>query len=98
MNIQRYPIILCAAFAVLFASLGANAHEDEQAAPGSPERLGKVNFPVSFSAATQEEFNRGVGIFHSFYYPEAHKSFTNVTQIDPHSPMECRVDTMPLRY
>jgi tetratricopeptide (TPR) repeat protein len=83
MNIQRYPIILCAAFAVLFASLGANAHEDEQAAPGSPERLGQVNFPVSCSAAAQEEFNRGVATLHSFYYPEAVKSFTNVTRIDP---------------
>jgi tetratricopeptide (TPR) repeat protein len=83
MNMKRYPIFLPATFAVLFASLGANAHEDEQAAPGSPERLGQVNFPVSCSAAAQEEFNRGVAILHSFYYPEAVKSFTKVTRIDP---------------
>ena len=83
MNMKRYPIFLSATFAVLFASLGANAHEDEQAASGSPERLGQVKFPVSCSAAAQEEFNRGVAILHSFYYPEAVKSFTNVTRIDP---------------
>jgi tetratricopeptide (TPR) repeat protein len=83
MNMKRYPIFFHAAFAVLFASLGANAHEDEQAARGSPERLGQVNFPASCSAAAQEEFNRGVAILHSFYYPEAVKSFTNVTRIDP---------------
>jgi tetratricopeptide (TPR) repeat protein len=83
MNMKRYTIFLSAILAILFASLGANAHEDEQAASGSPERLGQVNFPVSCSAAAQEEFNRGVAILHSFYYPEAVKSFTNVTRIDP---------------
>lgn len=83
MNMKRYAFILPAAFAVLFAALGANAHEDEQAATGTPERLGQVNFPVSCSATAQDEFNRGVAILHSFYYPEAVKSFTRVTQIDP---------------
>jgi tetratricopeptide (TPR) repeat protein len=82
-NTKRYRIILPATFAVLFASLGAIAHEDEQVATGSPERLGQVSFPVSCNAAAQEEFNRGVAILHSFYYPAAVKSFTKVTQIDP---------------
>ena len=83
MNTKRYPIIIPVTFAILLSSLGAHAHEDEQVAPGSPERLGQVNFPVSCNAAAQEEFNRGVAILHSFYYPEAVRSFTKVTQIDP---------------
>lgn len=58
-------------------------HEDETPPGGIPERLGQVNFPVSCSAAAQEEFNRSVALLHSFYYPAAVKAFTHVTETDP---------------
>ena len=68
---------------VLVASLGAGAHEDEQIPTGAPDRIGEIAFPISCGAAAQEEFNRAVAMLHSFFYTEAGKSFTRVTQIDP---------------
>ena len=68
---------------VLVASLGASAHEDEQIPTGAPDRIGEVSFPISCSPAAQEEFNRAVAMIHSFFYTEAGKSFTKVTEIDP---------------
>jgi tetratricopeptide (TPR) repeat protein len=65
------------------ASIGASAHEDERIPTGAPDKVGEVNFPISCSAAAQKEFNRGVAILHSFFYPEAVKTFTRVTEIDP---------------
>jgi hypothetical protein len=42
-----------------------------------------VSFPIACSEAAQREFNRGVAILHSFYYPDAVKSFTRVSELDP---------------
>jgi tetratricopeptide (TPR) repeat protein len=64
-------------------SLSAGAHEDEQMPTGAPDKVGEVSFPISCSAAAQKEFNRGVAILHSFFYPEAGKTFTKVTELDP---------------
>ncbi|HXH13178.1 MAG TPA: hypothetical protein VNP04_25815 [Alphaproteobacteria bacterium] len=47
------------------------------------EKLGEVNFPVSCNAAAQEEFNRGMALFHSFWFNPAIKSFSQVLQHDP---------------
>ena len=49
----------------------------------SPERVGKVSFPVSCSAAAQSTFNQGVAWLHSFEYEEAQKAFREVTAKDP---------------
>jgi tetratricopeptide (TPR) repeat protein len=68
---------------VAIVSLIASAHEDEQIPTGAPDRVGEVSFAVSCSPAAQQEFNRGVAILHSFFYPEAVKTFTRVTEIDP---------------
>jgi len=59
----------------LFAS-AAQAHDPS-------EKLGQVNFPVSCSAEAQQPFNRAVALLHSFWYEEAEKAFTEVTEIDP---------------
>ena len=71
------------AVAVSVVSFGTSAHEDEQMPTGAPDKVGEVSFPISCSAAAQKEFNRGVAILHSFFYPEAGKTFTKVTEIDP---------------
>jgi tetratricopeptide (TPR) repeat protein len=38
---------------------------------------------VSCNGAAQEQFNRAVGMLHSFYYPETIKAFNRVLQLDP---------------
>lgn len=47
-----------------------------------PDELGTVDFPVSCTAEAQEEFNRGVALLHSFWFPRAVMSFKRVTQLD----------------
>jgi hypothetical protein len=47
------------------------------------ERLGRVNFPISCSAEAQAQFNRGVALLHSFFFPETHKAFSAITAKEP---------------
>jgi len=63
------------------------SHEDESPQAGTPERVGRVMFPVSCTAAAQKEFNRSVALLHSFYYSAAVQAFTRVTEIDPECAM-----------
>jgi hypothetical protein len=76
-------LVIGVAIAALLASLDASAHKDEQLPTGAPDRVGEVSFAISCSPAAQMEFNRAVAILHSFFYPEAAKTFTKVTEIDP---------------
>lgn len=50
---------------------------------GEPEKLGKVNFPVSCDAAVQPQFNSAVAMLHSFWYEKATEAFTAVAEKDP---------------
>lgn len=59
-------VLLCAAVVV--------AHDGE--------KLGQVQFPVSCSDEAQTQFNRAVALLHSFWYTEAVKGFTAVTETD----------------
>jgi hypothetical protein len=47
------------------------------------EKLGKVSFPTSCSAAVQPQFERAVALLHSFWFGEAIKGFQAVAQADP---------------
>jgi hypothetical protein len=58
-----------------------DGHDHEHGTP--PERLGKVEFPVSCSAAAQKQFVRGVALLHSFWYDPARKAFVEVSETDP---------------
>jgi tetratricopeptide (TPR) repeat protein len=69
--------------AALNLPISAIAHEDEPIPAGAPDKLGSVMFPVSCSPAAQEQFNRALAMLHSFFYPEAGKTFARVTEIDP---------------
>jgi tetratricopeptide (TPR) repeat protein len=75
----------CAVLTIALLSFAASAfaHEDERPGSAAGERLGEVSFPIACSEAAQREFNRGVAILHSFYYPDAVKSFTRVSELDP---------------
>ena len=71
---------------VLGASLALGAwgqEEQHKHSAGAGQKLGQVKFPVSCNAAAQKEFERAVAMLHSFWYEEAEKTFTAVTQADP---------------
>lgn len=61
----------------------ASAEKDPLPHAAKPERLGDVNFPVSCTAAAQQEFNRAMALFHSFWFDPAKASFARVLQHDP---------------
>jgi hypothetical protein len=68
---------------VLLCAVPVMAHEE-----GRPsEQLGQVHFPISCSAAAQQQFDRAVALLHSFWYEEAVKAFTEVTQTDANCAM-----------
>ena len=78
----RIPVIfITAAFAALLGLSGARAETVSQPAPGA--KVGEVDFPTSCGAAAQKKFNQAVWILHSFWYDEAVKAFTVVTEIEP---------------
>ncbi len=46
-------------------------------------KVSEVEFPISCSAPAQKKFNQAVWILHSFWYDEAVKAFTAVTEVEP---------------
>ena len=69
-------VLTCAASFSAFA-------DDPSQRPRKPEKLGDVNFPVSCNAAAQQEFNRAMALFHSFWFDPAKASFNEVLKHDP---------------
>lgn len=72
----------------LAATLGAGtspglSHEVERTSAKGPEKLGEVRFPVSCTSAAQQEFNRAMALFHSFWFDHAKRSFAKVLELDP---------------
>lgn len=63
----------------------AAAHDDDEgeAVYRGQEQLGRVSFPVSCNEAAQVEFNRGMALFHSFWFTPAIESFKKVLALDP---------------
>src|SRR3984893_19062055 len=53
------------------------------AARANEERLGEVDFPISCSAAAQQQFNRAVAMLHSFFFPETVNEFTAIAEKEP---------------
>jgi tetratricopeptide (TPR) repeat protein len=47
------------------------------------EKLGQVRFPISCTGAAQKQFDHGLAALHSFWYEEALRVFTAVTEADP---------------
>lgn len=84
MNASKLALLLVP----LFVATTALSHEDDDAPQGTPpEKLGVVNFPVSCNAAAQKEFNRGMALFHSFWFDPAKQSFSRVLELDPQCAM-----------
>ena len=81
---NRTTQTLCAILLAAIGSGAAWAHgDDDGPLNGKPEQLGEVNFPVSCNAAAQLEFNRGMALFHSFWFDPAMASFAKVLEADP---------------
>jgi hypothetical protein len=55
----------------------------QPAAQAQEEKFGRVNFPISCSAAAQTQFNRAVAMLHSFFFPETVKAFTALAAQEP---------------
>jgi hypothetical protein len=73
------------AAAVVWSLAAPSARPDEKDQPhhhGSPEKLGKVTFPISCAAAVQAPFTRAVALLHSFWYAPAEKAFGAVAEAD----------------
>jgi len=80
---------------ILIAPVSGCRKVDEHAAPtpapsatsgpvvGDLGKVGRVSFSTPCDPALQKTFDRGIALLHSFFYPEARKSFTEVTQKDP---------------
>jgi hypothetical protein len=71
-----------ALFAIHVLSLSQEQHRHPV-----PTQLGQVSFLTSCSPNTQEAFNRGVALLHSFAYTDARKQFLQIAQDDPHCAM-----------
>src|SRR5216684_5280755 len=71
----RNARVLFASTLIVLASQGL--------ARAAEERLGEVNLPISCSPAAQQQFNRGLAMQHSFFFPETVKAFTAVAEKEP---------------
>lgn len=69
-------LFLFLAVTMLFYASGVVAQEK------ATEKLGKVHFPVSCSAAAQQQFDRAVALLHSFWLDEAAKAFAAIAEAD----------------
>jgi tetratricopeptide (TPR) repeat protein len=80
MTRQRICVLFLAT--ALFAlPLQPGARAD--AGPAAAKAPGEVNFQISCGPAVQKTFKEAVWTLHSFWYPEALKGFTAVTEAEP---------------
>jgi tetratricopeptide (TPR) repeat protein len=80
MTRQRMCVLfLAAALFALPVRSGARADAD----PAATEASGEVDFQVSCGPTVQKTFKEAVWTLHSFWYPEALKGFTAVTEAEP---------------
>jgi tetratricopeptide (TPR) repeat protein len=80
MTHQRICVLfLAAALFALPIQPGARA----DAGPAAAKASGEVNFQISCGPAVQKTFKEAVWTLHSFWYPEALKGFTAVTEAEP---------------
>jgi tetratricopeptide (TPR) repeat protein len=61
----------------------ASEHSEGEHEHTLPQELGEVHFAVSCTPEAQAEFNHGVALLHSFWFPPALQSFTTVAELDP---------------
>ena len=73
-----HAIVAAAALFALPIHHGVGADAKSEAA-----KAGEVDFPISCAPAAQKTFKEAVWTLHSFWYPEALKAFTAITEAEP---------------
>jgi hypothetical protein len=81
MDMRHSQKLLASTLIAAFAPL-ALAHEHD-AAQRSGHELGRVMFKTSCTAEAQQQFDRALGMLHSFYFPETVKAFNAIPETDP---------------
>jgi hypothetical protein len=80
-------LVAASAFALLI-SRGAAAEPEHHAVHASDGiESGEVSFPISCSSDSQRRFNHAVWTLHSFWYEEALKAFTVISDDEPNCAM-----------
>ena len=85
MSLKKRALLITAILASGTVTLGAQAGQHDQHGAMPPDRIGSasVNFKTSCSAAVKDDFNRGVALLHSFWFPEARNVFQAVVAKEP---------------
>ncbi len=76
--------VVIVVFALLMAPTSVVAQHPEHAGT-PPDQLGAahVKFETSCAAAVRSEFNKGVALLHSFWFPQAVATFESILKSDP---------------
>ncbi len=83
MTMKPKTLLPIAAFVIACAPGAFAQHDQHGAAP--PDAIGSasVKFQTSCSAVVKDDFNKAVALLHSFWFPEAIKSFESILARDP---------------
>ena len=76
---MKYPCFSIGLSLLLLAPASAAAQEHKH----SDHKLGNVAFSTSCNADAQKQMNTGVAMMHSFWFPEARKTFEAAAAADP---------------
>ena len=82
MKSSRIAAAILSASLVGLVGLASAVAETGDKSPAAA-KSSEVDFPISCSAPAQKKFNQAVWILHSFWYEEAVKAFTAVTEVEP---------------
>jgi tetratricopeptide (TPR) repeat protein len=83
MNFARFLACPFVCACLLNATPAANIDDEMHRQHETPERLGKVSFPVSCAPASRKSFERGIALLHSFGYEDAQEQFVEIAKSDP---------------
>jgi tetratricopeptide (TPR) repeat protein len=81
--IRRLTDLVLLSAAILALGAGAGAPAEAPAQPLVAPAGEEVDFQISCGAPAQKMFRHAVWMLHSFWYPEAVKAFTAVTEAEP---------------
>jgi len=73
----------CLCLGVIVVAFPGTSLSAGQQEPADLEKLGKVHFPVSCTDDAQRQFDRGLAMLHSFWYPQGLEAFTGLTTSSP---------------
>lgn len=82
---MRIPRLFLHALLPFIAALVVAQKQDPKRSDASATvaKYGKVHFQVSCTPVAQKKFDHAVTLFHSFFYPETLKAFTETAETDP---------------